>query len=129
MTTFLTDNRYGAGNSGAVLPTPENIVSAYSARWIDRRVTAEMLPDRQGFAYDRAECRDLLIARLTQAALQADLPCIDTDVPTEVTPSGMGDVEWAIWMRRSGGYIYVDAWLYSEEYLAEQDLINGAPGF
>jgi hypothetical protein len=39
----------------------------------------------------------------------------------------MGDVEWAVWARRSGGYVYVDAWMFSEEYLAEQALINGAP--
>jgi hypothetical protein len=130
---FLTDNRYSAGASGATMPNPGHVVAMYSARWIARYTTAEILPDRQGFAYDRAECRDLLIERLTKAALHTDLPAPIAapnfqDMPIDVTPMGMGDAEWAIVMRKSGGYIYVDAWLYSEEYSTEQARIDGAPG-
>jgi hypothetical protein len=112
-TMFITDNRYSPGASGASMPSAEYMCAAYSARWIDRDTRAEMLPDRQGFAYDRTECRDLLIARLVEARLDANLPRIPRDVSTDVS---IEDADWCIVMRRAGGYVYVDAWLWADDY-------------
>ena len=100
----MTDNRYSPGAAG--VDAPAEAPASYSARWIDRGYRAEVLPDRQGFAYNDMADRNRLIDLLRQADLASALPDLHPDLPTEV-----GTGEWSVWMRRAGGYIYVEAWL------------------
>lgn len=104
--TFNTDNRYSPEASGATVP--EFATAAYSARWIDQGddVPAEILPDRQGFAYDDAIARDALIARLVAAGESIRIP---TEI-REITRLVVIDPFFTVAQRRSGGYVYCDAW-------------------
>jgi hypothetical protein len=109
-TTRTTDNRWAAGSSGAVVP--DDAPAAYGARWIDMgdSTPADVVPDRQGFAYtDRAA-----MTRLIDLLVDADkgirsLAGLDRDA-VEVTNVG---TTWSIARRRAGGYVYVEAWLAS----------------
>jgi hypothetical protein len=125
MSTFATDNRWSAGASGATLPDTGDIVAAYGARWIDQNMCADIVPDRQGFAYDRDECRDLLIAVLVEEHPHSTIHGVPRDQPVRVV--NRDDAE--VWVRRSGGYVYVDAWLWSEEYEEAQREQDEAPGY
>jgi len=115
MTMFLTDNRYGTGASGATLPEECFMAAAYAARWIDRGCRpADIVPDRQGFAYDRPEQRDALIE-----VLRGDEPHMlvpDLHIDRDVTSLVLCTDTFALYVRRAGGYIYVDAWLWAEGY-------------
>jgi hypothetical protein len=104
MNTHSTDNRWSPGSSGAIVP--ESAPAAYAARWIDNGTTADILHDRQGFAYDDPADRDRLIDKLTEANATEALVS-ERDETVEWSNS----TEWSLYMRRSGGYIYVDAWL------------------
>lgn len=108
--TFNTDNRFSPGASGATVP--EFATAAYSARWIDQGddVPAEILPDRQGFAYDDAIARDALIARLVAEGDTARTPYKVGLDQRDVTTVIVNHPNWRMYARRSGGYIYVDAW-------------------
>jgi hypothetical protein len=109
-TTRTTDNRWAAGSSGAVVP--DDAPAAYGARWIDMgdSTPADVVPDRQGFAYtDRAA-----MTRLIDLLVDADkgirsLAGLDRDA-VEITNHG---TTWSIARRRAGGYVYVEAWLAS----------------
>jgi len=102
---YTTDNRWSPGASGATVP--ESAPAAYSARWIDQGDTtpADVLPDRQGFAYNSTMDRDALIDALN------DTPHIR--IPNEVRDETevVALYGWTIARRRAGGYVYVDAWL------------------
>lgn len=105
---WTTDNRYGPGNSGA--SAPANAPAAYAARWIDKGNTmpAEVLPDRQGFAYnDKAEMEALIMLM----GKQGDALRIQGDRKRDASMLVRSTDHWVCNMRRSGGYIYVDAWL------------------
>lgn len=106
-TPFITDNRWSAGSSGHAIP--QGSPAAYAARWIDQGDRVDVVPDRQGFAYDDVADRDALLDAMGQANLREQATTLGRDVPTVVVvPSDYG---FTCCMRRSGGYIYVDAWL------------------
>jgi hypothetical protein len=100
--SYTTDNRWISGQA------PDNAPAAYGARWIDQGSTPfDVVPDRQGFAYNDAADRDRLIDLLTEVN------------PREFTHLPHGD-EWQrvlnddrfqVLLRRTGGYAYVEAWL------------------
>jgi hypothetical protein len=100
--TYTTDNRWISGQA------PDDAPAAYGARWIDQGSTPfDVVPDRQGFAYNNEADRDRLIDLLTRLN------------PREFTDLERGDEwqhpaeyeEWQLAMRRTGGYCYVEAWL------------------
>jgi hypothetical protein len=107
---FTTDNRWSPGASGANVP--EDAVVAYSARWIDRGdlVSADIVPDRQGFAYNDSADMVPLIDRLTFVDAQSRHCELNYDV-IETLYDGTEDDAFALVMRRTGGYVYVDAWI------------------
>jgi hypothetical protein len=113
MSKFLTDNRWSPGASGAALPEEGFMSAAYSARWIDQAGRADIVPDRQGFAYDRAEQRDLLIE-----VLQHEEPhtLITSDIVRDEPTILVWREDAVIYVRRAGGYVYVDAWQWAEGY-------------
>src|SRR4029077_14187559 len=114
MSMFLTDNRYCTGASGATLPSEAFMCAAYAARWIDRgSAPADIVPDRQGLAYDRPEQRDLLIAALGR---ETPHTLIDASVGRDEPTLLVWRDDLVICVRRSGGYVYVDAWLWAEGY-------------
>ena len=108
--SYTTDNRYAAGASGAV--APDDAPAAYSARWIDHGTWADVLPDRQGFAYDvdndgREKLGSLLQqANVHRSGLLAEVGYDEPEMLAAAPTEG-----WEMWVRRSGGYFYVDAWL------------------
>lgn len=106
---YATDNRWSAGSSGATVP--DDAPAAYSARWIDigDNVPADVLPDRQGFAYNDEASRDALIMLMTKADGEIRTPnrTWERDVPVALHYGPA----WHCHARRAGGYIYVDAWL------------------
>lgn len=105
--SWTTDNRWSPGASGAEVPDTARAV--YSARWIDmgNDRPADVLGDRQGFAYNHTSHRDALIGLMT------DNPCIRMlgTQPHEAVVCTNHGTTWTICTRRSGGYVYVDAWL------------------
>jgi len=103
--TYTTDNRFSPGASGT---TDETALAAYSARWIDQgSALADVVPDRQGFAYNDQGNRTRLIDRLVQHDTRLrttdDLAFDQTDT---FTVDGV-----TVSRRRAGGYVYVDAYL------------------
>ncbi len=100
--SYITDNRWSPGSSGA----PENLISearaAYAARWLDHHDRVDILPDRQGFAYDDTSDRDELMASMSAAPLQ-DVAHLVVDEVTKDEHDGI-----VVWRRRCGGYIYID---------------------
>ena len=105
--TYTTDNRWSTGSGRDLVP--EDAPAAYGARWIDYGSRAETVPDRQGFACNDRADRDWLVAFLEEANLTSDVHTLEHDVPRTTDEGG-----WSHVMRRSGGYIYVDAWLNPE---------------
>lgn len=107
--SFTTDNRWSPGSSGAQIP--DGVPAAYAARWIDKGdySPADVVPDRQGFAYndpfDRKTLKDLLIGEGEDLRIPNGMPR-DTLVHRIC-----GNAVWHVALRRSGGYIYCDAWL------------------
>jgi hypothetical protein len=109
-----TDNRYAPGSSWVA--EPDEVLAAYSARWIDRGnfMPADIVPDRQGFAYDRHQYKVILGGELARkaphtstGALVADI----TNIPWDAVGVG-GDLKLTIGLRRSGSYVYCDAYLH-----------------
>ena len=109
--TWATDNRWSAGAAAGRTEIPEDSPAAYAARWIDQGARCDVLPDRQGFAYNDQADRDRLIVKLSAEDYARNMPALDNDVAT-LLPGDHG--EWRVWMRRAGGYVYVDAWLVPE---------------
>lgn len=108
---FTTDNRWSPGTSGANVP--DTTTAAYAARWIDQGddVLADIVPDRQGFAYSDKADMERLIDLLGKAGDSFRTPHKVGLDQRDVTTVVMNTPEWKAYMRRSGGYIYVDAWL------------------
>lgn len=108
--TYTTDNRWPTGNERPL--TPEEAPAAYGARWIDHGSTADIVPDRQGFAYNNTEARQTLVDHLVREELHRGLAFTHDDYDKAVTMPFLG---WTAVLRRSGGYVYVDAWLNKED--------------
>lgn len=104
---WTTDNRHGPGNSGA--SAPENSPAAYSARWIDQgdHTPADVLPDRQGLAYNDIEDTAALIQMLETH----NAGTLHHGVGHDVTTCSVDKPHFKLVLRRAGGYVYVDAWL------------------
>lgn len=101
-----TDNRWSAGASYAAVPLDR--AAYYNARWIDLSYgRADIVPDRQGFAYDDIADRDALMDLLTTHDPAAKV----FDRAYDITVAIHQDDEFEVWARRCGGYVYVDAWL------------------
>lgn len=112
MAGYAHDNRWSPGASGATVP--DDARAAYSARWIDNgdHERADMLPDRQGFAYSDPADRDELINHLMRNDYRIRMMgCDNREVSFEVD---LPDDGFRIFQRRAGGYVYVDAWLTGE---------------
>jgi hypothetical protein len=106
--TWTTDNRWSPGSSGATVPA--DAPAAYAARWIDQGdyTPADVVPDRQGFAYNDGAVHRL-IAFLATAGESLLTPM---GMPRDQTYQVVDESEgWVMIQRRAGGYIYVDAWL------------------
>jgi len=103
----MTDNRWSPGASGATVP--DDTPAAYAARWIDRGdgVPADVLADRQGFAYSDPADRDRLIVRLVE--LDSTIRTLD-GAARDVSEHVVDEPDWQLVRRRAGGYVYVDAW-------------------
>ena len=110
MNSYETDNRWSPGASGVTVP--ETAPAAYSARWIDMgdTVMADVVPDRQGFAYNDEADRDMLMMLLNSAS-DIRTPFYVGLIERDKLMVLANPPEWQCWARRSGGYIYVDAWL------------------
>lgn len=106
------DNRWSPGASGA--PAPETFLAAYSARWIDQGWSrADVVGDRQGFAYDHQQYSVILqgeLMHLDPAQRVAELD-LERDVTVRLGDHAVGEGRFTIHARRAGGYIYVDAYL------------------
>ena len=66
-----TDNRWGTGSLQEKVP--DTATAAYGARWIDHGESMDIVPDRQGFAWDvEADVERLIlamqVAKLREAA-------------------------------------------------------------
>lgn len=115
--TWTVDNRWSPGGSGKEAPAWPDALAAYSARWIDYGDfrPADIVPDRQGFAYDDTLHRNFLIERLENAkghvlvgeVVGATGECLERDVTYHLLDDG----RLQMFVRRAGGYFYVDAWI------------------
>jgi hypothetical protein len=108
--TYAIDNRWAVGALEEKIP--DNALAVYGARWIDHDTWMDIVPDRQGFAYDSAVGRDRLIDRMEGSDLRGYATALERDVAVEfkhVVKDG-----FRCWMRRSGGYVYVAAWIEEE---------------
>jgi len=108
--TFTTDNRWPMGDFG--MAPPDEAYVAYGARWIDRGDSspADIVPDRQGFAYETPASMGPLIdwLRTVDAAnLHKEL---NFDV-IETLYDGTDEEGFGLRLRRAGGYVYCSAWL------------------
>jgi hypothetical protein len=102
---YSTDNRWSPGASWAEVP--DGARAAYSARWIDLGddAPADILGDRQGLAYNSPQDRDDMILFLVSHD-HRNLRDVERDAAIQwVHPDG------TVAMRRTAGYVYVDAWL------------------
>lgn len=117
MQIFITDNRYAPGSSHSDLPY--DALAAYSARWLDRGsgVPADVLPDRQGIAWDHDQYKVILLGELNQHRASHEVPkrSLGIDVGDLVFDEPIvGGLRFKLWARRSGGYYYVDAVIVRE---------------
>jgi hypothetical protein len=106
---FKTDNRWSPGASLRDEPEdrqmPSGVPAAYSARWIDHDTWVDIVPDRQGFAYDDTADRDRLIDWLQTVDLRKHVA--DSWHRQGEVGRDAGHAAY----RKAGGYVYVDAWL------------------
>lgn len=110
--SYRVDNRWDPGSTLLAAP-PTKIHAHYSARWIDQGMSrpADIVPDRQGFAYDRAQYRDILGGELSRRAPHS----MHWDGPESVRvvdAEPAGSLAVTICLRRAGGYVYCDAYLH-----------------
>ncbi len=111
------DNRYAPGSSWVT--EPDNVLAAYSGRWIDcgNLAPADIVPDRQGFACDHAQYGQILGGELGKLAPHASTGDLGRDITViwrdgvEVL-GGHDGFKLTIALRRSGGYVYCDAYLH-----------------
>lgn len=109
--TWTTDNRWSPGASGATVP--DDAQAVYSARWIDMGddTPADILWDRQGFAHNDDGMRDVLREYLMSGGESFRTPFKTHLMERDKTTVIVNHPVWKCYMRRAGGYIYVDAWL------------------
>jgi len=117
MQIFANDNRYSPGS--ACRDMPHDAFAAYSARWLDRGagVPADVLPDRQGIAWDHDQYKVILLGELNQHRASHEVPNrpLLVDVGSLVFDSPVaGGLRFKLWARRAGGYYYVDAFIVRE---------------
>ena len=114
--TFTTDNRWRTEWA------PENAVAAYGGRWIDRGLTAEIVTNRQGFAYDDIADRNQLGEIVKQVKRDMEDACragrsaawLGTLASEEnAYILHTGSIGWSghAHAERRGGYIHVEVWL------------------
>jgi len=125
MQIFITDNRYAPGSSHSDLPY--DALAAYSARWLDRGsgVPADVLPDRQGIAWDHDQYKVILLGELNQHRASHEVPKRSLGID-------VGDLvfdEPIVGGLRFKGYYYVDAVIVREpvdmsRHLLTIDLID-----
>ena len=117
-TDFKHDHRY----RNAYCPEQSDIVAAYGARWIDRGGWVEIVPDRQGFAYndiaDRNELGDLVKQVIADMEKGHKGPkgqtipwlAVGSDKPYQANGGSIG-WSYRAYGERRGGYIHVEVWL------------------
>lgn len=116
--TFTHDHRH----RNAYCPDLSDIVAAYGARWIDRGGWVEIVPDRQGFAYndiaDRNELGDLVKRVIADMEKGHTGPkgqtipwlAVGSDKPFQTSGGSIGH-SYGAYAERRGGYIHVEVWL------------------
>ena len=102
---FTTDNRWPVGSLEEKIPATARAV--YSARWIDHGSVVDVVPDRQGFAYDDDADRKLL----TEYMEAHDIRTLHDGLDFDAVACMVDEAEFKTFMRRSGGYVYVVAWI------------------
>lgn len=114
-TTYKTDNRFA--NRGYA---PEGATAVYTARWIDMETWGDIVPDRQGMAYDSTDDRDVLSTIMNEAKFWKPLPSFTKAFNETHGHEANGvlqlddrTVNYHMWRSDPGtkGYIYVEAWL------------------
>jgi len=119
-TTYETDNRFA--NRGYA---PEGATAVYSARWIDMETWGDIVPDRQGMAYDDTRERDVLAKIMNVIPIWKPLPTFvkafnethgheaNGVLQAEGALIDGRTVNYHMWRSDPGtkGYIYVEAWL------------------
>lgn len=111
---MIVDNRWSSGGLGERVP--ETALAAYGARWIDHGTHMDVVPDRQGFRYDNetgAQHRAKLIDKMIELDLQKVATTLEHSDGHQTVYDGHQDGFW-VWMRRTGGYVYVAAWIEEE---------------
>lgn len=108
--TFTTDNRWPMGDFG--MAPPDGAYVAYGARWIDQGdfMPADIVHDRQGFAYHDSADMVPLIDRLQFVDATSRHHELNFDV-IETLFDGTEDDGFGLRLRRAGGYVYASAWL------------------
>lgn len=104
---------YRAPDEGASDPPVDipEFRAAYGARWIDQGPGARpgIVGDRQGTAYDDPDDRMVLLDAMTDVLRSTAWGDLEREVAIKVAGTDTHGIE--CWVRRSGGYFYVDAWL------------------
>ena len=100
-----TDNRYRREWA------PATAKVAYGARWIDNETWCDVVPDRQGWAYDDEADRDLLLPAM-KLIQNSNVRLLDF---VEYTDGYYGcdaaDVEGVkVSLFRNGGYVHIEVW-------------------
>lgn len=105
--TFAVDNRFQVGGSGHT--QPDTAIVAYGARWIDQGdlMLPDIVPDRQGFARSDEQQMYDLIGHLHEHRVREQANLIDHDE----TRGAINLDGFVCYVRRAGGYFYVDAWI------------------
>jgi hypothetical protein len=107
--TFTTDRRWSPGSSGRNAP-PE-ATAAYNGRWIDHGSSVDVVPDRQGYAFDDSAAYMTFRGMLTIAKPHEHVLGTPRDETYCIVTSRDAFHKMEVWVRRSAGYVYVDAWL------------------
>lgn len=111
-TSYETDNRFVRQGWA-----PEEALAVYGARWIDMGEWGDILPDRQGMAYDSTEDRDVLSSIMNEAKFWNPLPAFrGTEALGTLVHEGRV-AHYKMWRPTpyDKGYIYVEAWLNAED--------------
>lgn len=120
---YLHDSRFSKFATG--IYAPDDAAAVYSARWIDLGDRADVEHNRQGYAFDDVKEGDKLINMLMYVD-PGRRPTIAELIPGEVQDEVLRvdkfpGQEMALVMKRSGGYIYVNAWLVPQRVIDQRD--------
>jgi hypothetical protein len=107
---FTTDNRWSV-DPPPHTEIPESTRAIYNARWIDQGDDRrpDIVPDRQGFAYNDVADREVLIGALVAADAAGTVQEQFMEPESSVTLNNAFGL--VIVARRAGGYFYVSAWM------------------